>query len=173
MPLSRIRSGRWLCRTSMVSPSRKETTEPVKSDANTVEKVEMKKPNVDTEPDCDDQEQKKHPVGGCPTGRPSRSSALHGCGGSDCRTMRQTESSAKQSGDDGEINLVLDLTCCLVQNILSERQGQLEVIETSSHLLSWHSCALRVPDRLFSGPLCVHRCIRKVVELASRTYLLT
>ena len=33
----------------MVSPSRTATTEPVKSDASTAEKEEMKKPKVDTE----------------------------------------------------------------------------------------------------------------------------
>ena len=33
----------------MVSPSRTETTGPVKSDASTTEKEEIKKPNVETE----------------------------------------------------------------------------------------------------------------------------
>ena len=49
MPLRRMRSGWWLCKTSMVSPSRMETTGPVKSDASTAEKEEMKKHKVDTE----------------------------------------------------------------------------------------------------------------------------
>jgi len=38
----------WWCRTSRVSPSRTETTGPVKSNASWAEKVEMKKPHVDT-----------------------------------------------------------------------------------------------------------------------------
>ena len=45
-------SGRaeWLlCKTSMVSPSRTETTGPVKFDASTTEDQEMKKPKMDTE----------------------------------------------------------------------------------------------------------------------------
>ena len=40
---------RVLCRTSIVSPSRRETTGAVKSNASTAEKEEMKKPKVDTE----------------------------------------------------------------------------------------------------------------------------
>jgi len=32
-----------------------------------------------------------------------------------------------------------ELTFCLVRNILPEPQAQLEVIETASHLPSWHS----------------------------------
>ena len=39
----------YLCRTSMVSPSRTEMTRPVKSNATTAEKEEMKKPTGDTE----------------------------------------------------------------------------------------------------------------------------
>ena len=39
----------YLCRTSMVSPSSTETTEPVKADASTAKKEEMKKPTVDIE----------------------------------------------------------------------------------------------------------------------------
>ena len=35
-----------------------------------------------------------------------------------------------------------ELTFCLVRTILPGRQGQLEVIETSNHLRSWHSCGL-------------------------------
>jgi len=46
MPLKRMRSGYWLCRTSRVSPSRTETMGSVKSYASTAEKEAMKKPNV-------------------------------------------------------------------------------------------------------------------------------
>ena len=49
MPLRRMRSGWWLCKTSRVSPSRMETTGPMKSDASTAAKEEMKKHTVDTE----------------------------------------------------------------------------------------------------------------------------